>query len=158
MTISETHLKILYKYGGPVTMIQIITGDKGKGKTKVLIDKVNNDVKVVSGSVVFIDNNNKHVYELSNRVHMINSTHYEVNNLEMFKGFILGIISQNKDIERIYIDNFSTVTFTEAEDVKEALDAINDISSRHNISIVLCFATDSSDVPEEYKDNIIASL
>ena len=50
-------------------MIQIITGDKGKGKTKVLIDKVNNEVKVVAGSVVFIDNNNKHLYELSNRVH-----------------------------------------------------------------------------------------
>ena len=41
-------------------MIHIITGDKGKGKTKALIDKVNNDVKVVSGTVVFLDNNNKH--------------------------------------------------------------------------------------------------
>ena len=67
-------------------MIQIITGDKGKGKTKVLIDKVNNEVKVVAGSVVFIDNNNKHLYELSNRVRMINCTNYEVNNLEMFAG------------------------------------------------------------------------
>ena len=38
-------------------MLEIITGDKGKGKTKVLIEKVNNDVKVVAGSVVFIDNN-----------------------------------------------------------------------------------------------------
>ena len=53
-------------------MLEIITGDKGKGKTKVLIEKVNNDVKVVAGSVVFIDNNNKHLYELSNRVNMIN--------------------------------------------------------------------------------------
>ena len=48
-------------------MIHIITGDKGKGKTKALIDKVNNDVKVVSGTVVFLDNNNKHMYDLWNR-------------------------------------------------------------------------------------------
>jgi hypothetical protein len=139
-------------------MIQIITGDRGKGKTKVLIDKVNNDVKVVSGSVVFIDNNNKHVYELSNRVRMINSTKYGVDNLQVFKGFVLGIISQDNNIERLYIDNFSTVTFTEDKDIKEALDTVNDISERYNINIVLCFATDSSDVPDEYKGNIIAAL
>ena len=99
-------------------MIQIITGDKGKGKTKVLIDKVNNEVKVVAGSVVFIDNNNKHLYELSNRVHMINCTNYEVNNLEMFAGFVLGIISQTKDIEKIYIDNFTSVAYVNKEQVK----------------------------------------
>ena len=135
-------------------MIQIITGDKGKGKTKVLIDKVNNEVKVV----VFIDNNNKHLYELSNRVRMINCTNYEVNNLEMFAGFVLGIISQTKDIEKIYIDNFSSVAYVNKEQVKVALDIINNISEKFNISIIICFATDSSDVPDEYKDNIIAAL
>lgn len=139
-------------------MIQIITGDKGKGKTKVLIDKVNNEVKVVTGSVVFIDNNNKHLYELSNRVRMINCTNYEVDNLEMFAGFILGIISQNKDIEKIYIDNFTSVTYVKPEQISYALDLMNKISEKYNISIVLCFATDSSEVPDTYKDNIIAAL
>ncbi len=139
-------------------MIQIITGDKGKGKTKVLIDKVNNEVKVVAGSVVFIDNNNKHLYELRNRVRMINCNNYEVNNLEMFAGFVLGIISQTKDIEKIYIDNFTSVAYVNKEQVKVALDIINNISEKFNISIIICFATDSSDVPDEYKDNIIAAL
>lgn len=139
-------------------MIQIITGDKGKGKTKVLIDKVNNEVKVVTGSVVFIDNNNKHLYELSNRVRMINCTNYEVDNLEMFAGFILGIISQNKDIEKIYIDNFTSVTYVKPEQISYALDLMNKISEKYNIGIVLCFATDSFEVPDTYKDNIIAAL
>ena len=139
-------------------MIQIITGDKGKGKTKVLIDKVNNEVKVVTGSVVFIDNNNKHLYELSNRVRMINCTNYEVDNLEMFAGFILGIISQNKDIEKIYIDNFTSVTYVKPEQISYALDLMNKISEKYNIGIVLCFATDSSEVPDTSKDNIIAAL
>ena len=130
-------------------MIQIITGDKGKGITKVLIDKVNNEVKVVTGSVVFIDNNNKHLYELSNRVRMINCTNYEVDNLEMFAGFILGIISQNKDIEKIYIDNFTSVTYVKPEQISYALDLMNKISEKYNIGIVLCFATDSSEVPDK---------
>lgn len=139
-------------------MIQIITGDKGKGKTKVLIEKANNDVKVVSGSIVFLDNNNKHMYELSNRVRMINCTNYGVNNMEMFAGFLLGIISQDNDIEKIYIDNFSSVTFTEGQGTKEALDSINMISDKFHIDVVICFATDISDVPESYTDNVIAAL
>ncbi len=139
-------------------MVQIITGGKGKGKTKVLIDKVNNDVKVVAGSIVFLDNNNKHMYELSNRVRMINCTNYGVNNPEMFAGFLLGIISQDHDIEKIYIDNFSSVTFTEGKDTQKALDSISIISEKFHIDIVICFATDTSEVPEAYKDNIIAAL
>lgn len=141
-------------------MIQIITGDKGKGKTKVLIEMVNNDVKVAQGDIVFLDNNNKHMYELSNRVTMINCTNYDVSKLDMFVGFILGIISQNHDIEKIYIDNFKTITLTEKadDDVKHALDMVNDISEKYNIDIVICFATDSNDVPDEYKSNIIAAL
>lgn len=139
-------------------MIQIITGDKGKGKTKVLIEKVNNDVNVVSGSVVFVDNNNKHMYELSNRVRMINCTNYGVHNLDMFSGFLLGIISQDHDIEKLYIDNFSSVSFTADDKIEDALDIMKDISDKFNIDIVLCFSTDSSDVPENYKSNIIAAL
>jgi hypothetical protein len=139
-------------------MIQIITGDKGKGKTKVLIDKVNNDVKVVSGSVVFLDNNNKHMYELSNRVRMINCSNYGVQTLDMFAGFILGIISQDRHIEKLYIDNFTSVAYVDSDVEKEALDKISAISDRFDIDIIICFATDSSQVPEEYKENIIAAL
>ena len=104
-------------------MIHIIAGDKGKGKTKALIDKVNNEVKVVSGTVVFLDNNNKHLYELSNRVKMINCTSYGISKLDSFTGFVRGIISQNSDIEKIYIDNFKTVAYVGESHIVEALDA-----------------------------------
>ncbi len=138
--------------------MQIISGFKGKGKTKVLIEKVNNDVKVISGSVIFLDNNNKHMYELSNRVKMINCTNYGVNSLDMFTGFILGVISQDHDIEKIYIDNFTSVAYVNSVEIKAALDAVKMITDRFDIDIILCFATDSSDVPDEYKSDIIAAL
>lgn len=139
-------------------MLKIITGDKGKGKTKVLIDKVNNDVKVTAGSVVFLDNNNKHMYELSNRVRMINCSEYHVNSLDMFEGFILGIISQDNDIEKIYIDNFTSISFAGAEEMSSALDKMKNISDRFEIEIIICFATDISKVPESYQECVIAAL
>lgn len=139
-------------------MIHIITGDKGKGKTKALIDKVNNEVKVVAGSVVFLDNNNKHMYELSNRVKMINCTSYGINKLDTFMGFIRGIISQNNDIEKIYIDNFKTVAYVGESHIIEALDEMKTISDMFNVDIVICLATDVNDVPDDFKDCVIAAL
>ena len=48
-------------------MVQIIAGEKGKGKTKILLDKVNSDVKISKGTIVYLDKSNKHMYELTTR-------------------------------------------------------------------------------------------
>ena len=133
-------------------MIHIITGDKGRGKTKALINMVNNEVKVVAGTVVFLDNNNKHLYELSN------CTSYGISKLDAFTGFIRGIISQNSDIEKIYIDNFKTVAYVGESHIVEALDEIKNISDMFNVDIVICLATDVNDVPEHYRDCVVAAL
>ena len=57
-------------------MIQIISGVKGKGKTKYLIQKANEEVKNANGNVVYLDKNNKHMYELSNKIRLINLSEY----------------------------------------------------------------------------------
>ena len=139
-------------------MIHIIAGEKGKGKTKAMKDKDNNEVKIDSSTVVFLDNNNKHLYELSNRVKMINCTSYGISKLESFTGFVRGIISQNSDIEKIYIDNFKTVAYVGESHIVEALDEIKNISDMFNVDIVICLATDVNDVPEDFKDCVIAAL
>ena len=52
-------------------MIDIIAGAKGKGKTKILIQQVNDDIKLTKGTIVYLDKNNKHMYELSNQIRLI---------------------------------------------------------------------------------------
>jgi hypothetical protein len=76
-------------------MIEIICGDKGKGKTKELLDKVNSSIKGNEGSIVFLDKSQKHMYELNNQVRLINVMDYPIDNCDEFLGFICGIISQN---------------------------------------------------------------
>ena len=49
-------------------MIQLIVGEKGKGKTKHLLDKVKSAVKTVDGNIVYLDKNAKHMYELKNKI------------------------------------------------------------------------------------------
>ena len=73
-------------------MIQIIAGKKGKGKTKQLLDKVNSEIKSAHGNIVYLDKSSKHMYELNNKVRLIDTSEFELSNSDAFIGFICGII------------------------------------------------------------------
>ena len=74
-------------------MVELIVGKKGKGKTKVLLDKVNSEIKTANGSIVYLDKSTKHMYELNNKIRLINVTEYPLKNSDEFVGFICGLIS-----------------------------------------------------------------
>ena len=84
-------------------MVQLIVGKKGKGKTKQLLDKVNSEVKDISGSIVYLDKSTKHMYELNNKVRLIDVSRYMIENADEFLGFVCGIISQDHDLEQMYL-------------------------------------------------------
>ena len=69
-------------------MIEIIAGEKGKGKTKELLAKVNHSVAAASGNIVYLDKSQKHMYELNNKVRLINVMDYPIDNCDEFLGFL----------------------------------------------------------------------
>ena len=69
-------------------MVQLIVGKKGKGKTKQLLDKVNGVIKTAEGNIVYLDKSTKHMYELNNKVRLIDVSAYPLNNSDEFIGFI----------------------------------------------------------------------
>ena len=83
-------------------MIEIIAGEKGKGKTKELLAKVNHSVAAASGNIVYLDKSQKHMYELNNKVRLINVMDYPIDNCDEFLGFLCGIVSQDHDLEEMY--------------------------------------------------------
>ena len=87
-------------------MVQLIVGNKGKGKTKHLLDKVNAEIKSVQGNVVYLDKSTKHMFELNNKIRLIDVSDYLVTNSDEFIGFICGIISQDHDLQHMYFDSF----------------------------------------------------
>ena len=90
-------------------MIEIIAGEKGKGKTKELLAKVNHSVAAASGNIVYLDKSQKHMYELNNKVRLINVMDYPIDNCDEFLGFLCGIVSQDHDLEEMYLDSFLTI-------------------------------------------------
>ena len=73
-------------------MVHLITGNKGKGKTKWLLNKANSEIKDILGSICYLDKNAQHMYELNNRIRLINVNDYMIEDTDQFLGFVSGII------------------------------------------------------------------
>ena len=86
-------------------MINVIMGLKGSGKTKKLIDSINEAVANAQGNVVCIEYGKNLVYDINCRVRLVDSKEYGINNLDMLKGFLSGLHAGNFDITNVYIDN-----------------------------------------------------
>ena len=139
-------------------MVQIISGDKGKGKTKHLLDSVNSAVTTAEGSVVYIDKSSKHMYELSNKVRLINISDYPVNSYESFIGFLCGVISQDHDLEKLYIDSFLKISFLEGQDITEAIELLDKISARYGFDLILSVSANAETFSDSVKSHVIISL
>ena len=108
-------------------MVQIIAGEKGKGKTKYLLEKANTAIKESTGSIVYLDKSSKHMYELNNKIRLINVKEYPIASCEAFIGFICGIISQDYDLEMMFLDSFLKLASLEGEDISEAITTLENI-------------------------------
>ena len=139
-------------------MVQLIVGKKGKGKTKCLLDKVNTEVKNVLGSVVFLDKNTKHMYELNNKIRLIVVTDFMISNPDEFLGFVSGIISQDHDLQQMYFDSFLKISCLEGKDISGTIDKLEKLGEKFNIDFVLSLSMDESELPESVKSNVVISL
>ena len=140
-------------------MIEIIAGEKGKGKTKELLAKVNQSVAAASGNIVYLDKSQKHMYELNNKVRLINVMDYPIDNCDEFLGFLCGIVSQDHDLEEMYLDSFLTIAFAETDDeIQHAIEKLDIISEKYNVKFILSVSRDESKLPECAKAKIVISL
>lgn len=140
-------------------MIEIICGEKGKGKTKVLLDKVNSSVATAAGNVVYLDKSQKHMYELNNKVRLINVIDYPVTNCDEFLGFICGIVSQDHDLEEMYLDSFLTIASIDSDsDIVKSMEKLDIISEKYKVRFILSVSKNKADLPECAKAKVIKSL
>ena len=140
-------------------MIEIICGEKGKGKTKELLAKVNAAVQVANGNVVYLDKSQKHMYELNNKVRLINVMDYPVKNCDEFVGFICGIISQDNDLEEMYLDSFLTVADVKTdEEITKAIEKLDVISEKYKVRFVLSVSKNEEDLPACAKAKVVLAL
>ena len=131
---------------------------RSKGKTKYLLDYVAKEIQTVSGNIAFLDKNTKHMYELNNKIRLIDVTQYDVESPSEFIGFILGLLSQDNDLEQVYLDSFLTISCLENQDITSTIDRLNEISRKFNVKFILSVGLDGQELPEGLKATTIISL
>ena len=139
-------------------MIQLIVGEKGKGKTKILLDKVNSEIKNAHGSIVYLDKSTKHMYELNNKVRLIDVSSFNLASSQEFIGFLYGVISQDHDLEQMYLDSFLKIAKTDEEQAGALLDKLQEIGEQYGITLVISISVTRDHIDDKYKEQIIAEL
>lgn len=139
-------------------MVSIIAGEKGKGKTKILLEKANEAVSKANGSVIYLDKSSKHMYELNNKIRLVNVSEFPIISADGFIGFLSGLISSDHDIEAVFLDSFLKLAVLEGADITSTIDRIETLGEKYGITFVLSVSMDASDVPENAKKNVTVAL
>ena len=149
-------------------MIEIISGEKGKGKTKELLNKVTSvyfiAIKIAmltsaTGNIVYLDKSQKHMYELNNKIRLINVNDFLIDNCDEFLGFICGVISQDHDLEEMYLDSFLTIASIDSDELlNHAIQKLDVISEKYNVKFILSVSKDESKLTDIAKAKIVISL
>ena len=127
-------------------MVRLIMGVKGSGKTKQLIELINNAAKDEPGNVVCIEANRNMTYDIHYHIRLIDAEEYKLNSYELLRGFISGLYAGNYDITHVFIDSLTKIVASEATDhaVEEFLDWLNSFSEKNNIKFTVTISADAS--------------
>ena len=136
-------------------MIRNIYGKKGSGKTKKIIDAANEAVKSSTGELVFIDDDNRYMYDLRHEIRFVNATEYDVSSPDTFMGFICGILAGNYDMKQLFIDGFLRLVKSEMADLEPFFVKLEDITHRHGVDVVISASAKDDTVPEFLKKYIV---
>lgn len=116
-----------------IFMVKLILGAKGAGKTKWLINGANDDIKSGNGNITFLDVEDEHIFSLDTNVRLINLSDYSINTIEKFYGYLLGMLSMDFDLEKIYIDSVYKIIDIKKEDLKCLVKNLEEISEKHDV-------------------------
>lgn len=128
-------------------MVKLLIGHKGSGKTGQMIQLANEGIETGNGSIVFINKNQRLMYELKHSIRVICMDDYEhITNIDEYIGFIYGIISSDHDIETIFIDSILKHADVTLGDLPEFIDRLKAISEIYGLNFVVSVSADKEEM------------
>ena len=132
-------------------MIHVIMGLKGSGKTKKLLDSIQEAVANASGDVVCIEYGKKLTYDVNYRVRLVDSKEYGISNPCMLKGFLSGLHAGNFDITHVYIDNLYKTIGNDRAAAEAFILWCAEFAKINNMEITISVSDDPALASEEIK-------
>lgn len=133
-------------------MVKFISGAKGTGKTKVIIDMANDNVETAKGDIVFVTDTDRYMYSLRYQVRVVNAKQLKKGDEpiceETLIGFIKGLLAGNHDIETLYIDGAHRMLNKTVHEMKDFFDDLRDIAKDTQTQFVLTVSEDEENFPD----------
>ena len=130
-------------------MVRLIMGGKGSGKTKQLIELINNAAKDEPGNVVCIEANRNMTYDINYHIRLIDADEYKLNSYDLLRGFISGLYAGNYDITQVFIDNLCKIVGTGVDkDTEEFLNWLDIFGERNNIKFTATISADQAEATD----------
>ena len=134
-------------------MIHVIMGLKGSGKTKKLIEAINEAVASAHGDVVCIEYGKKLTYDVTYKVRLVDSKEYGISSPEMLKGFLSGLHAGNFDITNVFIDNLYKTIGQDQAPNEAFVEWVAKFAQENNMEITMTISADpaaASDAMKKY--------
>lgn len=128
-------------------MITLILGHKGAGKTKKLINLVNEAIETSKGNVVCIEKENKLTTDVNYRARLISTDSYEVKGYAAFYGFLAGVCAGDHDITDILIDATLRIGGRNYEELASFLEKVYELSEVNEKNVVFTVSADKEELP-----------
>lgn len=137
-------------------MIKIYIGLKGCGKTKKLIDSVNDAISIEEGNVVCITEGSRLMHDIDRRARLVDTESFDIANFDMFIGMLCGIIAQDFDVTHIYIDSvFKSVPKETMDNIDALIKALERLEKKFDVSFTLMISAEESAATELVKKYMV---
>lgn len=133
---------------GVIKMIQVLTGEKGSGKTKKMISLANELDLQSKGHIIYISDNLEGMFQLNQNIRLNDISQFPISCLDSFVGYLYGLISQDYDTECIFIDNLNMILKENNEAICKFFEYTKDMSNKFNVKFVIGVKGASFTIPE----------
>ena len=123
-------------------MIKLFIGGKGSGKTKTLIELVNNATAASKGSVVCIEKGDKLTHDITYKARLIDSDEYAVATADDLYGFVAGVLASNSDITDLFVDSGLKICGNDVVGFEKVINKLEKIAKDVNIVMTASIAVE----------------
>lgn len=128
-------------------MIKLIYGAKGSGKTKKIIDMANDNVDAALGSIVFLSDTDRYMYDIRYQIRVVNTVKHGISTEEALLGFIKGILASDHDIESFYIDGAHRIVKKKVGEMEDFFSTIGEVAKHSQTNFIIAVSEDLENLP-----------
>ena len=134
-----------------VLLVNVFCNQRGSGKTKKLIKLANEKALENRGNIVYIDDDDRPLFELDRKIRFVTTNEFKVKNYDSFYGFMCGMLSQDYDIDTVFIDGLFNIVDGSLKDAAQLFYALEKLSEEYEVDFFITINGECDLLPEYIK-------